>query len=195
MLWGGPLVASGDEPIAGQAMEPQVDEATRTLISGDVVYREKCARCHGPAGEGTAEHFSDPLVGDGSVAQLADVIAKTMPEDSEEKCSVEESQAVAAYIYDAFYSPDAQLRNKPARIELSRLTVRQYQNAVADLVGSFRGANTWGEERGLKAEYYRSRRFQKEDRRIERVDAEVNFNFGGESPDSEKIEAHEFSIR
>src|SRR5207244_12673845 len=52
-------------------------------------------------------------------------------------------QKVAAYIHDAFYSPLGQARNKPARIELSRLTVRQYQNAVADLVGSFRTPGRW----------------------------------------------------
>ena len=49
-------------------------------------------------------------------------------------------QLVAAYIHEAFYSVDARVRNKPARVELSRLTVRQYQNALADLIGSFRFA-------------------------------------------------------
>ena len=66
------------------------------------------------------------------------------------------------YIYDAFYSPDARVRNKPARIELSRLTVRQHQNAVADLIASFHPAATWGTERGLHAAYYNSRHFNQE---------------------------------
>ena len=48
------------------------------------------------------------------------------------------------YIYETFYSPEARVRNKPARVELSRLTVRQYQNAVADLIGSFRPAGRVG---------------------------------------------------
>ncbi len=59
---------------------------------------------------------------------------------------------VAAYIYDAFYSKAAQARNpfRPARIELSRLTVRQYRNAVADLIGSFRRHRPLGRIAGLK---------------------------------------------
>jgi cytochrome c553 len=164
-------------------------------LSGEQVYQQQCARCHGRAGEGVEEHYAEPLVGDRSVAQLAAVIEKTMPEDTEQKCSAADAQKVAAYIYDAFYSPDAQVRNKPARVELSRLTVRQYQNAVTDLIGSFRSHGEWGTERGLRAEYYRSRRFGKENRKIERIDPAVEFNFGTASPDAEKIEAHEFSIR
>jgi hypothetical protein len=163
--------------------------------SGEQIYQAQCARCHGGAGEGTKDFYPEPLVGDNSVAQLATLIAKTMPEDTDKKCSPEEANKVATYMYDAFYSTDAQLRNKPARVELSRLTVRQYQNAVTDLLGSFRPASDWGAERGLRAQYFRSRRMRKEDRQIERVDPEVHFDFGEGSPDPEKIEAHEFSIQ
>src|ERR687895_211345 len=79
-------------------------------------------------------------------------------------CLVLSSDAarVAEYIYHRFYSPEAQARNKPARVELSRLTARQYQNAVADLVGSFRSKTEWGDERGLRGEYYANRRFRRE---------------------------------
>ena len=73
------------------------------------------------------------------MAQLAQLIAKTMPEDDPGTCVGPDAEKVAAYIHEAFYSKTAQARNAPARIELSRLTVRQYRNAVADLVGSFRG--------------------------------------------------------
>ena len=89
----------------------------------------------------------------------------------------------------------AQARNKPARIELSRLTVRQYRNAVADLVGSFRPPASPGEERGLRGEYFKSRRFRNNDRLLERVDPKVAFDFGDGSPEPEKIEAAEFAIR
>jgi cytochrome c553 len=172
----------------------------RADVSGAKIWEAQCARCHGEAGQGVTEHYPEPLVGDQSIPQLAAVIAKTMPEDTDEKCSPEDATAVATYIYDAFYSPDAQTRNKPPRIELSRLTVRQYQNAVTDLLASFGGATawtteSWEKERGLKAEYYRGRRFRREDRKLERVDAQVNFAFGGASPEPETIEAHEFSIR
>ena len=70
-----------------------------------------------------------------------------MPEDAPGDCVGEDAEKVAAYIYESFYSKAAQARNKfqPPRIELSRLTVRQYQNAVADLFGSFQAPARWDE--------------------------------------------------
>ncbi len=73
------------------------------------------------------DDYPRPLAGDRSVSQLTRLIARTMPKDTDDKCSGEDAQKVAAYIYDAFYSKTAQARNKPPRIELSRLTVRQYR--------------------------------------------------------------------
>ena len=85
----------------------------------------------------------------------------------------------------------AQERNKPPRVELSRLTVRQYRNAVADLIGGFRDAP--GTRRrhghGLRGEYFKSRRYQDSDRVIDRVDPEVKFDFGEESPEPGKMDA------
>ena len=54
---------------------------------------------------------------------LARLIAKTMPEDAPGECVGEDAEKVAAYIYETFYSKDAQARNKfrLPRIELSRL--------------------------------------------------------------------------
>jgi cytochrome c553 len=105
---------------------------------GEKIYRTRCAKCHGASGEGSDEEYPNPLTGDKSIEQLSRFIAKKMPKDSKQKCSEEESKQVSAYILDAFYSKAAQDRNKPPRIELARLTVRQYQNAIADLIGSFR---------------------------------------------------------
>ena len=109
-------------------------------------YRQKCASCHGHSGEGTDEHYPRPLIGERPVASLARLIAKTMPEDAPGDCVGEDAQKVAAYIYKTFYSKDAQARNKfrLPRIELSRLTVRQYRNAVTDLIGSFRSPGALG---------------------------------------------------
>src|SRR5205823_14948183 len=112
---------------------------TRT---GEQIYRQRCVKCHGASGEGTEDDYPNRLVGNKSVAQLTRFIAKKMPKDSPQKCDNEEAQKVAAYIYDKFYSDAAQERNKPPRIELARLTVRQYRNAVADLIGSFRTATS-----------------------------------------------------
>src|SRR6267142_6835167 len=108
--------------------------------SGEKIYVEMCAKCHGASGEGVEEEYPERLQGELSVGELAKLIDKTMPYQHPEKIGAEESLLVSTFIHDAFYSPLAQERNRPARIELSRLTVRQYQNVVSDLVGSFRKA-------------------------------------------------------
>ncbi len=165
-------------------------------MPGQALYRERCARCHGATGQGTADEYPKPLVGDRSVAQLAKYIAKTMPQDDPGSVSETQAAEVAAFMHDAFYSPLAQARNKPARIELARLTVRQYRNAAADLFTPFRGdEGVWDEQRGLKAEYYKGRNFRGDNRALERVDPRVAFDFGTDSPDKGKLEPHEFSIR
>ena len=147
-----------------------------------------CASCHGTSGEGTDDHYPRPLIGERSVASLAKLIAKTMPEDEPGTCVGPDAEKVSAYIYDAFYSKAAQARNpmRPARIELSRLTVRQYRNAVADLVGSFRGPASWDDRRGLKGDYARARpaaaAAAAATTASAAIDPEVRFHFGSDSP-------------
>jgi hypothetical protein len=162
--------------------------------TGEQIYRQQCAACHGTAGEGTDE-YPRALAGDRSVPQLARLIAKTMPEDDPGTCVGDDADKVAGYIHESFYSKAARERNKPPRIELSRLTVRQYLNTVADLVGGFRSPGNWDDKRGLHGEYFKSRRYRQSDRAIDRVDPEVRFDFGEESPDPEKMDAAQFSIR
>src|SRR5258708_3932932 len=107
-------------------------EETRT---GEQIYKAMCARCHGAKGEGSKK-YEAPLTGDKSLPQLTAVIKRTMREGEPEKLDAEGAKRVAAFVYDAFYSPPAQAKLNPPRIELSRLTVKQYRNSVADLVGS-----------------------------------------------------------
>lgn len=161
---------------------------------GAAIYKAQCARCHGASGEGS-KRYKSRLEGDHSVAQLADVVRKTMPEDKPNTLSAAQADAVAAYIHGAFYSKLARERHRPARVELARLTARQYRGAVADLVGTFRPAAAVGQARGLRAEYYKNRRFRPADRVLQRTDAQVAFDFGTDSPVPDKTEHHEFSIR
>ncbi|WP_406697403.1 DUF1592 domain-containing protein [Singulisphaera sp. Ch08] len=161
---------------------------------GEQIYLRQCASCHGAKGEGTPEDYPHPLIGDRTLPRLAGYIAKSMPEDDPGSCVGEDAEQVAAYIYEAFYSKAAQARTKPPRIELSHLTVRQYRNAVTDLLGSFRSPGQWGEQRGLQGDYFKSKQIRK-DGVISRVDPEVRFNFAKSSPDPEKIEPKEFAIR
>jgi cytochrome c553 len=180
---------------------------------GAKVYQQMCVDCHGKKGEGVAGKHDEPLVGNRSVTALAKYIARSMPEDKEGTCVGDDATDVAAYIFDAFYSPAAQARNNPVREDLARLTVEQYQNSVADLVGRFRPGfdRAPGKERGLRASYKgkrkpefgpqlpkdkdEDRQREKERVRFERVDGQVAFNFGTESPDPVKFRDDDFSER
>jgi len=162
---------------------------------GEQIFRQQCAACHGIVGEGTPDEFPQPLVGEKTVPVLAAYIAKNMPADDPGACTVADAAKVAAYIHEAFYSKEARARNRPPRIEVSRLTVRQYRNAVADLIGSFGTPGKRDNERGLHAEYFKSRRFRATDRVIDRRDPQVKFDFVESSPDPERLSPHLFSIR
>lgn len=164
--------------------------------TGAEIYTQMCASCHGTQGQGVADKYDEPLSGDKSLEQLARLIAKTMPEDDPGTCVGEDAEKVAAYIYENFYSPTARARHQPVRVQLSRLTNHQYENVIADLAASFIGGQP---EQfvpgGLTAEYYEGRRFRDERKVIERTDSPIDFNFGGESPDAEKITTNQYAIR
>jgi cytochrome c553 len=162
--------------------------------TGEQIYKNQCATCHGASGEGTKEHCPRALTGERSVAQLASLIAKTMPKDDPGACVGDDAKKVAAFIYDAFYSKAARERNKP-RIELARLTVRQHQNSIADLIAGFRSPGKWDDQHGLRGEYFSSKGFQNKQRVFERLDAAVKFDFKDGSPDTEKIKPEEFAVR
>ncbi len=162
--------------------------------NGERTYKAQCASCHGPRGEGT-KRYKQRLEGDRSVAQLAALVGKTMPENDPGSLSTEEARAVATYVHDAFYSKVARERNRPARVELARLTVPQYRNAVADLIGSFHWQRKASDPRGLAAEYFKGRRFDNRERVLQRTDAQVAFDFGTESPVPGKASPEQFSIR
>lgn len=168
--------------------------AQTALDRGKAIYEAKCISCHGENGKGTTE-VPAPIFGDKPVSELAEVIDRTMPEGAPEECVGDEARAVAEWMQQAFYSPEAQARLNPPKIELSRLTVSQYRNSIADLATSFR----WFQQpkkndRGLKAEYFASRNTRRDRRIYDRIDPFVSANFGAFSPDGEKIPDDEFSI-
>ena len=180
---------------AGLAPATSSPAADSVATSGESVYKAKCVSCHGASGEGSKE-YDRPLVGDKSPKQLARYIERTMPEDDPGTCVGEDAKLVAGYLHDAFYSKAARARINPPRVELARLTVRQYRNAVADVIGSF---HDWGKfdgsVQGLRGQYYKSRRMRDGERVIDRVDPVLNFNFGLGGPDGspDKFDPKEFS--
>ncbi|MEI6713104.1 MAG: DUF1592 domain-containing protein [Verrucomicrobiota bacterium] len=184
---------------------------------GAAIYRRMCVDCHGKQGEGVAGKYDDTLSGNRSVSGLARLISKTMPEGKEGTCTGADAEAVASYIYDAFYSPAAQARIRPVQESLSHLTVAQYQNSVADLIGRFRPGfdRPPAQERGLRvwftgvavltpeeeAEYkekVNEAQKTKKDKpprkefKFDRIDSQVAVHFGAESPNPKKMVAEEF---
>ncbi len=164
------------------------------LERGRAIYESLCISCHGANGSGTTE-VPAPIFGDRPTSDLADLVTRTMPDGSPEDCVGDDARAVAEWMQQQFYSPEAQARLNPPRIEFSRLTVSQYRNAIADLGTSFKWKVEPGVERGLKGDYFASRDFKRDKRMIERTDAVVNFNFGAASPEADKFANDEFSIR
>jgi hypothetical protein len=159
--------------------------------AGEVVYREDCMRCHGPVGQGIAGKADEPLVGEKSIAALARYIAREMPEDDPGTLSLADATASAEHIHQAFYSAEARARNHPLRIELAHLTVRQYRESIADLLGSLRGGATTTESGGL-AGVYRERperdpakpdRDRPEVTFKKQVDPVIDFDFGAKAPE------------
>src|SRR5438309_8273302 len=121
-------------------------------LAGREIFLQQCAKCHGRNGEGVRGKHDEPLRGDRPLDKLTRYIERAMPDDNPGKCVGEDAAAVARYIYDGFYSREARLRNHPPRVELLRLTNRQYVNAVADLLKHFTGRDgALSRERGLQA--------------------------------------------
>ena len=173
------------------------EKVTQSVVAsepvGSQLFRQQCAACHGTTGQG-AKAYPRPLTGSRSEKELTRYIAQTMP-PGPRKCTATDAQRVATYIYTAFYSPIAQARSGAVRVELSRLTVRQFRNAVADLVGSFRESGRLEAQRGLRGEYFKARNFDDGERVLQRVDPQVHFDFGKATPAADKFDPHQFSIR
>jgi hypothetical protein len=170
-------------------------DASESGPTGQEVYRTHCARCHGATGEGVDDYYPEPLHGDRPLDELTQIIHDTMPEDEPEKCEGDSARRVAEFIYEAFYTEDARAKSKPPRIELVRLTVRQYQQTVADLVAGFVEEGAPDDQRGLQGRYFNARGFRGDKKAFERLDPTVAFDFKDSSPDPDKIGEEEFSIQ
>jgi mono/diheme cytochrome c family protein len=180
-----------DSSKPARSLSSRQTTATSTQQSGEQIYRQMCISCHGVNGQG-GKVFKGPLVGDRSIGQLARFIRLEMPPGRPTKLPVEDARRVAEYIHGAFYSPLARARNKPARVELSRLTVRQYRNAVTDLIGSFRAARQPDERRGLAAKYFKTQRNGQPI--LERVDSQIRFDFKTAGALPEQDDPYQFAM-
>lgn len=174
-----------------QHAEPDNDVMKR----GAAIYAAQCAQCHGDRGQGVADEYDKPLIGDRSQAWLTRRIDRTMPEGKAELCVGEDAAAVAQYIYARFYSPEARAAaEQDARPTLQHLTVEQHRQSLADLVGSFRDSPPLGDERGLTVQYYAARNMR-EKPVAERVEPNADAVYTAEHPLHEKFDERGHSVR
>lgn len=181
-------------PAAATPAAPS-SEAIADFSEGAAIYTAKCASCHGAEGEGVPGKYASALVGDRPVSDLAETIDQTMPEEDPSQCTGEEAHKVAEYIHHTFYSEIAQARRRPARVDMARMTIAQYRNAVIDLVNSFTWTSRIGDGRGLLVSYFNSRGFNPRNRAEEGIDHEIHFNWGSRGPLPEQLVYPEFAIR
>lgn len=171
--------------------------AEDSLERGKQLFGQHCAACHGDRGEGTDE-YENALIGDLAVSDLAKYIDKQMPVDDPKTIVGDDATAVARFAYESFYSPIAQARNQPARVELAHLTVEQYRQSLADVIGGFRWRAPGIESRGLKAEFFNADRHIRENKKVhERIDSRLHFERkkGDKVDGFEKLSEEQFALR
>ena len=162
--------------------------------TGEAVYHQHCASCHGKNGEGVEEEYDEPLRGERSLASLARYIDRNMPDDEPHLVNGEEARQVAEYIMGAFYSTAAQAARPLPKRAFARLTNRQFRESVADLFGSFQNPLPPGESTGLRAQYFQSKGMNKKEQLVlDRKDAALSFDFADRAP-VDGINADQFCI-
>ena len=186
------LLAGSLLPMVAAVVLPAQAKQAAKSADGRKLFEQRCSSCHGVDGQGAAAH-PRPLTGPLSVKELAAFIKRSMP-PGPKKCPAVDADKIAPYIYGAFYSPLAQERVRPARIELARLTVRQFRNAVADLISGFHPAIPSSATHGLHADYFKGRSRDTANRVIERIDPDIRFEFGTEAPSKKDFDPRNFSI-
>ncbi len=168
---------------------------------GQIEFESRCAPCHGINGQG-GKADPDSLAGTLSEKELAAFISRSMPPGSK-KCPAPIAAKISSYIHDAFYSPAARKKlvdrlgskpQPPQPAALTRLTVRQFKNALSDLISGFHSAIPNSADHGLTGDYYKGRSRDQASRLIHRIDPEVRFEFGTEAPAKTGFDANNFSI-
>ena len=160
---------------------------------GKRIYLKQCAHCHGIQGEGVVGFNENPLYGNKRLPELIQVIDETMPEDKPKTCRGDDAVAVGRYIFETFYTPEARASQKPPRIELARLTNRQYVQTIRDIFRNFLGRPELDELRGIKAQYYNGRNFR--DRVGEAIVNSIDYDFDQALPYDKLTKKEEFSIK
>ena len=153
---------------------------------GKAIYQKLCTECHADDGMGAADFPDvDPLIGTRDLQELIGKIERTMPEDEEHLCVGDDAKMVGYYVYHAFYSQEAQNRDKIITPDVTRLTNEQLRNSVSDLISTFRNAGfpPKNDEPGIKGHYTLDDRERAgnndfERQKFERIDPQIAFDYG-----------------
>ncbi len=161
---------------------------------GEKLFAKHCAECHGIGGEGVEEEYAKPLVGDWPIQKLIGYVDETMPDYDPSLVKSKEAEAVARFIFESFYRKP-ELFQKDTRIQLARLTNRQFRQSVTDLFSAFEGSSDLSQaEHGLKGRYYNSEGMNKrKDMHAERVDLILSHDFKNLAP-YDGMNAKKFSV-
>ena len=125
----GLLFAGSSLLLIASSSLPAFQKSVPAPPEGQQIFSKTCAPCHGDKGVG-GEVYEKPLRGDKSLPVLTAYIFDNMPPNKAKRLSKKDAASVASYVYNAFYSPIAQERNRPARVALSRLTVAQFKTTL-----------------------------------------------------------------
>lgn len=180
--------------VIAESPQPTPSAEDPIFQRGRQLYLQHCASCHGPEGKGVPNKYDDALYGEKPLHEVVKIIDETMPAEEPELVVGDDAKAIGQYIYDSFYTAAARAQHKPPRVELLRLSNTQFEQVTADLLATFLGSPSYGNERGLEADYFNSRSFRGNELKIERIDPQVSFAFAEGSP-GEGIQPEEFSIR
>ena len=160
--------------------------------SGREMFQSQCAECHGDKGQGVEDAYEDPLHGGRSLVGLTEIIHDTMPEGEAELCTGERPRQLPNS------SSKRSTPKKPAR------GTNRRDRAVPLTVGSTStppptcwAASSAKARRATRTQSPILQRAQLPRRQepIERVDPQIDFDFGEESPEPGKIGTEEFSIQ
>nr|MCU0721786.1 PA14 domain-containing protein [Pirellula sp.] len=180
--------------VAQEANSTSENSSNAPLMQrGKNIYQNQCASCHGASGEGVSGNYPEALVGDSTVGELTQIIHDTMPEGEPHLCIGDDAAAVAAFIHQSFYSPEAQHRRNPRKPSFARLTGNQLRQSLADLYAKQDGIVDVPTQRGVKGLYFDGDRYKNENKKMDRIDKTIDFNFERESP-GEGIKAESFYI-
>lgn len=163
-----------------------------TNADGAKIFKAQCSGCHGDKAQGGAG-YSKPLAGKLSSGELVNYIQKYMPPGGK-RLSTKDAKAVGEYVYNEFYSTIAQERNRPPRVELVRLTVNEFKNSVADLLRRGSTVELPGTVHGLQGQYFKARNFDSKTKIIDRLDSEIQFDYGNAGPNGGDFDPYNFSI-